>query len=122
MPQRRFHLAVAGTFLFFLVLSAPHRVHHFFEQFAPANDTRTDYQHEHSDGAQHSHGKQQDRPRSQQNDCVALSLAQHAHTSLVQLFSFSVPERAVVREWEHSVLAESAFSSAPCSQRAPPQV
>jgi hypothetical protein len=80
--RRHLHLSAALSFLLFLIASEPHRVHHFFEQF-PNPGTSTAHADEHSDGAQHSHDKDQDRSRSQQNDCVVLSVAQHAHASLV---------------------------------------
>ena len=118
--RRHFHVGAALSFLLFLIASAPHRVHHFFEQFpAPAESaaTRT---HKHADGTHHSHENKGNRPESQQADCVLLSVAQHAHASLVQVFSFTVTERVIAREREPSVLAVAAFNSAPFSQRAPP--
>jgi hypothetical protein len=39
----------AATFLFFLLYTAPHRVHHFFEQAQTANHHHSDHDHPTSD-------------------------------------------------------------------------
>jgi hypothetical protein len=120
--RRHLRLGAALSFLLFLIASAPHRVHHFFEQFPSSAESASTRTHEHADGTDHSHENHENRPgrQSQQNDCVVLSVAQHAHASLVQIFSFTVTERIIARDREQSVLAIAAFNSAPCSQRAPP--
>jgi hypothetical protein len=112
---------VAAAFVFFLAASAPHRVHHFFEQFpAPAGQDIA-HAHEHADGAHHSHHDHHNPKPKQQNDCVVLSVAQNAHASLVQVFDFAVISSAVVRRGESPTTSVSSFNPSPFSQRAPPQ-
>jgi hypothetical protein len=50
----------AASFLFFLLYSAPHRVHHFFEQFKAANHDAHDH---------HSQSERRDPPSNDSN-CV----------------------------------------------------
>jgi len=120
--ERGLYLGVAAVFCFFLTASAPHRVHHFFEQFPASAKQRAAHvhTHEHTGSEQHGHGHHHDRLPSQQNDCVVLSLAQNAHASLVQSFGFAVLEYAVGRRQERPVVTASSFNPAPFSQRAPP--
>ena len=120
--RRHLHLGAALSLLLFLIASAPHRVHHFFEQVHSSAESGATRTHEHADGTHHSHDTHQNRPsrQAQQNECVVLSVAQHAHASLVQIFNFTVTERIIARDREQFVLAVAAFNSAPCSQRAPP--
>jgi hypothetical protein len=120
--RRGLYVSVAAAFWFFLAASAPHRVHHFFEQFPAADDHPVAHAktHEHTDGKQHSHeGHHNGRP-SQQTDCAVLSVAQHAQASLVQAFSFAVLESAVASHRELPTATASTFNPAPFSQRAPP--
>ena len=118
MPSRRgLFLSVAAVFVFFLAASAPHRVHHFFEQFPAPAEQRV----AHADGAQHSHHDHHNPKPKQQNDCVVLSVAQNAHASLVQAFHFTVIASAVARCGESTVTVVSSFNPSPFSQRAPPR-
>jgi hypothetical protein len=39
----------AASFLFFLIYSAPHQVHHFFEQFPQAHHHDSDHEHPNND-------------------------------------------------------------------------
>jgi hypothetical protein len=122
MPSRRgLFLSVAAAFVFFLAASAPHRVHHFFEQFPAPAEQRAAHTHEHADGSQHSHHDHHNSRPKQQNDCVVLSVAQNAHASLVQAFHFAVIASAMARCGESAVTAVSSFNPSPFSQRAPPQ-
>ena len=52
--DRGLYLSVAAAFWIFLVASAPHRVHHFFEQLPAASEHHAArlQAHEHADGAQ----------------------------------------------------------------------
>jgi hypothetical protein len=121
--KRHLSLAVAAVFAFFLAASAPHRVHHFFEQFpAPAEQRAAHaHTHEHADGSQHSHRDHHDSQPKQQNDCVVLTVAQNAYASLVHAFDFTVIASAVERCSESAVITVSSFNLSPFSQRAPPQ-
>jgi hypothetical protein len=123
--QRSLYLAAAAAFCFFLVASAPHRVHHFFERPPePATrDAAHAENHDHIGNAHHSHDHHdpdRDRRPQQENDCVVLSVAQNAHASLVQLFTFTLFDFAIPRRHEPCAAPASSFSSAPRSQRAPP--
>jgi hypothetical protein len=123
--QRGLYLSAAAAFWLFLAASAPHRVHHFFEQFAASAEYHAAHAltDEHTDGERHGHDdhdRNHDQRPSQQNNCVVLSVAQNAHASLVPSFSFSVLECAVPRYRERLVVTASSFNPAPFSQRAPP--
>jgi hypothetical protein len=115
-------LSLIAAFWFFIAASAPHRVHHFFEQFATSlKDDLAHVQTQRPSGSEHdSHHDRQDNPPSQQNDCLVLSVAQNAHASIVQSFTFAVVECAVARHNERPVVTASSFNPAPFSQRAPP--
>src|SRR5688572_915747 len=72
---------LAVAFLFFVLSSAPHRVHHFFEQGPLAlakNLSGLDPHHNaHDEG--HSHGGVPQAPATNSAECAVLSLAQNAH-------------------------------------------
>jgi hypothetical protein len=122
--QRRLYLSAAAAFCFFLIASAPHRVHHFFEQlpgFSKQHAARA-ATHEHT-GAHHGHdphdGDHGNGP-GQKTDCPVLSAAQNAHASIVQSFGFAFFDGAVTHPEEPLVAAASVCNLAPRSQRAPP--
>ena len=119
---RSLYLGAAVVILFFSILSAPHRVHHFFQQFPASADHHAVHvqNHEHADGGRHGHDSQRDRPPGQQSDCVVLSVAQKALVSVVQSFSIAVVERIVIRDHDQPIIAASSFNSSPFAQRAPP--
>jgi hypothetical protein len=120
--QRGLHLSAATAFCFFLIASAPHRVHHFFEQLPESSEHHPVHAetHEHSGIAHDHHGRDHGQRRQQETDCVVLSVAQTAHASLVQSFSFAIFESEVTRRHEPRVEGASSFNPAPRSQRAPP--
>jgi hypothetical protein len=122
--RRGSFLSVAAAFGFFLAASAPHRVHHFFEQFSAPAEQRAAHvhTHEHADGERHSHHDHHNPQPKQQNDCVVLSVAQNAHASLVHAFDFSAAASAVARRAEPAMVIASSFNLSPFSQRAPPRV
>jgi cytidylate kinase len=125
--ERGLYLGVAAAFWFFLAASAPHRVHHFFEQFpAPGKQqTAHDHIHQYADGEHHrhdGHDRQRGQRPSQQNDCVVLAVVQNAQASIVESFSFAVLESAVARGIERPAAIPSSFNPSPFSQRAPPLV
>lgn len=121
--RRGLFLSVAAAFVSFLAASAPHRVHHFFEQFPAPAEQRVAHAHthQHGDGERHSHNDHHNPKPKQQNDCVVLSVAQNAHASVVQAFGFTVVASAVARCGESAVITVSSFNPSPFSQRAPPQ-
>jgi len=122
--RRGLFVSVAATFGFFLAASAPHRVHHFFEQFpAPAEQRAARVPtHEHADSERHSHHDHHNPQPKQQNDCVVLSVAQHAHASLDQPFALTAAASTVARRAEPAMVIAPSFNPSPFSQRAPPRV
>lgn len=123
LTKRGLCLNAAISLLFFLVFSAPHRVHHFFEQTSAPTADRIIYAdaHHHSDGNDRDpHDKSQ--PVSKQSDCIVLSVSQAAHLSLVALFSFPIFEGATVRCDNHRATAIASRHLSPASPRAPPQL
>ena len=122
--KRRLYLSTATAFCFFLIASTPHRVHHLFEQLPGSSEQHTAHAdtQEHTGDSQHGHGNHasDDDQRQQENNCIVLSVAQHAHGSLVQLFSFASFDVAFFHCHERPVLAVASFNPAPRSQRAPP--
>jgi hypothetical protein len=118
------YLSAAVSFLFFLVFSAPHRVHHYFEQFpAPWDHYSAQAQpHEHADGEQRRHNDQHDRKSYPQNDCAVLSIAKTVHASAVYSFDFTVFQVALTRDHDQSFLTGPFYNLSPFSQRAPPSV
>lgn len=121
--RRGMFLSVAAAFVFFLAVSAPHRVHHFFEQWAPPADQRAAHvhTHEHADGERHGHHDHHNPQPKQQSDCVVLTVAQNAHASVVHAFDFSVVASTVARFGKSTVVTASSYNPAPFSQRAPPR-
>jgi hypothetical protein len=122
--MRGAYASIAAAFWFFLVASAPHRVHHFFEQVSASQKNHGAHiqSHEHADGKQHGDDDHHHRQPAQPKDCTVLSVAQNAHASLVQSFHFAVLECTVARDRDLPVATASSFNPAPLSQRAPPLV
>jgi len=82
--KRAVYLVYASAFLFFLLYTAPHRVHHFFDQQRQAD-------HSYAAGGQQHHDRQIP-PRSNSN-CAFQAAANTCHlgpTDLVQFFSSPV--------------------------------
>ena len=118
---RGLYLSIVAVFGFFLAASAPHRVHHFFEQLPTAkHSVAASETHDHADGAEHGDSDHHKRPTSQPTDCFVLSVAQNVHASLVQTFTFVAVERAVAHQFDQAMAETSAFNPSPFSQRAPP--
>jgi hypothetical protein len=127
-------LGIVSFFVFFLASSAPHRVHHFFDDLPNSHkeiskhDADARYSEtidgqgfsEHSHDAPPDHDNHKGKPRVP--DCVAASVAQNAHLSIVE-----VPDIAVrVAEFRGQailpVLSFVTFNPAPFGERAPPLV
>ena len=119
--KRCFSLSAAVSFLFFLTLSGPHRVHHFFEQ-PPSIATKqvaAVHVHDHYGG----HGHHPERPpASSQTDCAVLAVAQSAHVLLVSSFDLPALGLPVAREFDRPIKSTFSFSPSPRSQRAPPLI
>ena len=114
-------LGIVSLFVLFLTVSAPHRVHHFFEQpqfpvaesiptatimTPPTRLTATATDH--------------DSPKPQHSDCAMQSVAQNSHISSVQLIEVPFLEIALAHKPDPRIVASSFFDASPFSQRAPP--
>jgi hypothetical protein len=117
--KRVLHLHLAAAFLFFLVGSAPHRVHHFFEQgtLAPQSAVVTHSHDAGEDDPGHPHA-----PQAPGNapDCAVQSLAQNAHAAAPSLGALPLEEFACARIEHLAVARAASFNPSPFSQRAPP--
>jgi hypothetical protein len=113
-------VAVAAAFLFFVLYSAPHRVHHFFEQgpVAAAQDSNQAWHNDPSGANGHDHERESPQPKP--TDCAAQLAAQNAHFAALPLieFPFATFNSAAVEP--HAVAWASSFNPSPYSQRAPP--
>jgi len=123
LTKRGLCLNAAISLLFFLIFSAPHRVHHFFEQ------TSTPAAHRVAHGQAHDHFNGNDRdahdqspPASKQSDCAVLSVAQTAHGSLVALFTLPIFDGAATCRHDHRVTTVVSRHFSLASPRAPPQL
>jgi hypothetical protein len=113
---------VAAAFLFFVLYSAPHRVHHLLEQapFAPAQtNAATDGGHSASDN-HHGHNRIPKTPGTNPADCAVQSLAQNAHASTPALIGLPAQTAACSRRNETAVAWTASFNPSPFAQRAPP--
>jgi hypothetical protein len=121
-------LALAAAFLFFVLYSAPHRVHHLFENLpsSQAGDHETapvaaaSVGHEH--GHDHHSGPESSDPgrSSAKSDCVALSIAQNSHLSFYQSLEIAYHPLKIKAQADPPVIAAYHLSRSPSSQRAPP--
>jgi hypothetical protein len=108
--------------VFFLAASAPHRVHHLFEQqrlggtknHRPSQnpDSPEHSSHEHDDHHQHS----QPSP----TDCAVQMAAQNAHLSLIEIAAVERVEHFVAHYHQRSMITLERFDIAAVSPRAPP--
>lgn len=116
------HLLLAVAFLFFVLYSAPHRVHHFFEQtpLALANNVGGPDADNSAHEAGHSHGGVPKAPRTNSADCAVLSLAQNAHAFTPPLLALSLQVIACAHVGDLTVFSADSFNPSPFSQRAPP--
>jgi hypothetical protein len=114
-------LGIVSLFVLFLTASAPHRVHHFFEQlqFPVAHKHSHGHDHDAADTA-HRHAPDHDSPKPQHSDCVVQSVAQNSHVSSVQLIEVPFLEIALAHKPDPGIVASSFFDASPFSQRAPP--
>src|SRR5262245_54769599 len=108
----------ALSLLFFLIFSAPHRVHHSFEKIGAAELVTVEAATSH-DGDQHH-----DNPSSlpAQSECTILHSTQNTHGVLITVVEWSV--FVVPRYQGHiaSTFSAQPFDLAPHSQRAPPVI
>jgi hypothetical protein len=124
----KMRLALAGAFLFFVLYSAPHRVHHLFENLPllQARDHETAPVAAASEGHEHGHdhhsGSESSDPgrSSAKSDCVAQSVAQNSHLSFHQPLKIAYHALKIKAQADPPVVAAYQLSRSPSSQRAPP--
>jgi hypothetical protein len=121
--KRGLSLPAAVSLLLFLVLSAPHRVHHFFERFTSPQSIglANASVHDHSDSRPENRSPVP-TPAAQQNDCAVLAATQNAHSLAALSFDLTIFTAAVEHTQMNSTDSAFSFNFAPRSQRAPPRV
>jgi hypothetical protein len=142
-------LGIISLFVLFLASSAPHRVHHLFENLSheskpnaataqlvttkvPAkshhhhSSDHSSSPHEHGHHAEVSHattdGHERQEDRSAQSDCVAQTVAQNSHVLLVELSTTDLLTAELDCLLTDSASSFAGFNPSPFSQRAPPRV
>lgn len=95
------HLALAAAFLFFVLYSAPHRVHHLFEELGVSPKSSDDapnpnapHDHPTQNSAHDNAGHEHDHSSggSAKADCVAQAVAQNFHLAPAQAIEVSYPK------------------------------
>jgi hypothetical protein len=121
--KRGLCLNAAVSLLMFLVLSAPHRVHHFFDQLPSLQsiEIATANVHDHGD-SRHDHHSPLPLPAPQQSDCVILTATQNAQALAPSSCDFSIFSEAVERAQPTSIDSALSFNPSLPSQRAPPRL
>ena len=130
---RRSALALGTGWFFVLVLasSAPHRVHHVFEDLSFSHKSSDDAAtrseaHAHLDeNSEHDNaGHEHDRSSggSAKADCIAQAVAQNFHLAPAQATEVSYLELQSQTQPAVTLAPHYQFSLSPFSQRAPPQV
>ncbi len=122
-------LVTIGFFVLLLVSSAPHRVHHIFEELgvSPKNSddaasptpphSQAEQDSEHDDaGHEHDHNS----GGSAKADCVAQAIAQNSHVAPAQATEVDYLELASKTQPAVTLSRHCHFSPSPFSQRAPP--
>jgi hypothetical protein len=112
----------AAALVFFLLYTAPHRVHHFFEQRPMAPDEQHDHARSSDPGAAHEHDHEGKSPYPRRSDCVAQMAAQSAHFASPPLIEFPFSTFACARAELLEAGWAASFNPSPFSQRAPPRV
>ena len=130
---RRSALALGTGWFFVLLLasSAPHRVHHAFEDLGFSQKSSADaatgskgHTH-HDENSEHdnaSHEHDHSSGGSAKTDCVAQAVAQNFHLAPAQATEVSYLELQSQTQPAVTLAPHYQFSLSPFSQRAPPQV
>ena len=134
-------LGIISCFVFFLTASAPHRVHHFFQNLPKTHGhdrhahpsiqsgstSAGDYAaegHEHSAGPAHAGATHDDQNHdgTAQTVCLLQSAAERSHFSATPLLEIAFLSVEFREQSIPSSLPISPFNPSPFSQRAPPKV
>jgi hypothetical protein len=111
--------ALTAALVVFILYSAPHRVHHTFEEgpLAPVPRAQPAPAWDHH-GDQHDH----EPNSSQATDCAAQLAAQNTHFASPTSIAVTLPATACMRRDLPQRLNARSFNPSPFSQRAPPLV
>jgi hypothetical protein len=112
--------ALAAAFLFFVLYTAPHRVHHFFEQGPIAPADHDDHARSGNSGGTQRHDHDGQSPQPQRPDCAVQLVAQSTHFASPPLIEFPFSTFACARTELLEVAWAAPFDPSPFSQRAPP--
>src|SRR2546425_777768 len=108
---RPFCLSTATFLVFFILFSAPHRVHHFFEEFSSPQPKG------HADPHQHP-----SRPTPDNPPCIAQSVAKSCHLNLIAPVSLLLIQTVIGGVVLSREVWIPNLTPSPFSQRAPPLV
>ena len=130
-------LGSTSFLVLFLASSAPHRVHHLFDNYRGANhihpssrsgaasavDDRTD-RHGRAVDPLHAGATHNDKHHdgTGQTVCLLQSVSQHSHLSMVSLLNIPFLSTESDERSGRLFLRLSPFNPSPFSQRAPPEV
>jgi hypothetical protein len=121
--KRSLCLQAALSLLLFLVISAPHRVHHFFDEFRSPQADHGESTETHNHATNNNHeNRHKSPPASKPADCFVLSVAQNVHGLSASPLDLPVIEQTFARKDDGSPRITSSFDPSPCSQRAPPLI
>jgi hypothetical protein len=132
-PNQEPGLALVTVWFFVLLLisSAPHRVHHVFEDLRSSPKSSADLAtrseaHAHVDeSSEHDNASHEHDHRSggsAKADCIAQAVAQNFHLAPAQATEVSYLELQSQTQPAVTLAPHYQFSLSPFSQRAPPQV
>src|SRR5574341_1455027 len=123
LQKRSLCLQSALSLLFFLIFSAPHRVHHFFDQpgASPATEPATASVQDHVEDDHENHPSLPP-PGSRQNDCVVLTATQNAHALAAAPFELTIFATIHDPTRKSFIPFVASFNPSPRSQRAPPLI
>jgi hypothetical protein len=125
---------IVSFFVVFLASSAPHRVHHIFEDLTHSREKVIGHDTHNRDSAavgrhsssDHSHAgssEHEDHKRKpSMPDCVAASVAQNSHLSIVEVSEIALRVAEFCGQSTPPVLSFVSFNPAPFTERAPPLV
>lgn len=121
-------LITGWFFVLLLVSSAPHRVHHAFEDLRFSQKSNADaatssegHTHAHDNSEHDNHGHEHNSGGSTKADCVTQAVAQNFHFASAQATEVSYLELESETRPAVTLAPRYNFSLSPFSQRAPPQ-
>ena len=122
-------LALAAAFLFFVLYSAPHRVHHLFEELGVSPKSNDDsatptapHDYPTHNSAHNNAGHEHDHSSggSAKADCAAQAVAQNSHLAPAQAIKVGYPKVESEAQPADTLTWHYHFRPSPFSQRAPP--